>query len=115
MKRIYIRFPGNNDFINTMCGFVKTIAPNIFLGDWKDITKKEIADLFNTHSGTFYVFYQAYDAQSRTKHHEYKDYLQIDERAIYIDEEIDSFTNYNNDGCLACLLLHNGDIQYTIM
>ena len=44
---------------------------------------------------------------------ELRDYLVIQTKDVYFDEEVSSFTNYNHDGCLASLV--NGEIQYTVM
>jgi len=41
MKRFYVRFAGDNDFCNTVKGFMKAISPRVF-SEWKGITKETI-------------------------------------------------------------------------
>ena len=116
MKRLYVRFAGDNDFSYTVKAFVKAIAPNIFLNYWKNITKAQIVSLFNEHAYSLYCLHQNRDLPvSEEKSKRLKEYLHIGENAVYFDEEIDKFTNFNHDGCLAVLIHHNNEIQYTIM
>lgn len=111
MNKIYVRFPGDNDFITTVRAFVQAIAPRILLGDWGNITKEEVADLFNAHSFSLYCLHQASSAIKPNEH--IRSYLHIEEKDVYFGEEHESFTNYNHDGCLAYLT--NDDIVYAVM
>ena len=109
MNKIYIRFAGDSDYCNTVMYFVKAIAPRILL-DWSNITKEEIVELFNNHAYSLYCLHQCHDLnpQNTIKH-----YLKISVEDVYFDDEFESFTNYNHDGCLA--YIGQSDIVYVIV
>lgn len=100
IKRFAIRFSGDNDFIGTLKPFVETLADKIFYGNWSEITKEDIVNLFNEHGYSFYCMYQSHTYEPDIK---MKDYLKIKVSDVMFDEEIDSFTNYNHDGYIAYL------------
>lgn len=111
MNRLYVRFPGDNDFINTVRPFVQAIAPRIIDGDLQ-LSKAKIVELFNEHAFSFYMLYQSpYMDESDERKNRLKNYLRIEEKDVYFDEEIESHTNYNHDGCMACKL-GDGTIVY---
>lgn len=110
MNKIYIRFPGDNDYCNTVMHFVEAIAPRILLGNWLNITKEEIVELFNNHAYSLYCLHQCYDLNPRNT---IKDYLKISVKDVYFDDEFSSFTDYNHDGCLA--YIGQSDIVYVIV
>jgi hypothetical protein len=58
MKRLYVRFEGDNDYCNTMRGFVKAIAPIVLSEYCESVTKEQIVKAFNRHAYTFYIFHQ---------------------------------------------------------
>jgi hypothetical protein len=111
MKQIYIRFAGDNDFITTVQAFVKTIAPRVFFENI-DITKAKIVELFNEHAYSIYVLHQS--NYEKTPREDLKEYLRIEEKDVYFDDEVKEFTDYNHDGCLAQVVYGN-DIQYIIL
>ena len=113
MRKLYVRFAGDNDFGTTVRAFVEAIAPRIFYDDWKEITKEQIVNLFNTTSFSLYCLhqnrYQFFKEEERLK-----DYLQIEEKDVMFDDESNDFLNspqVNHDGCLA-KFNHNFDIIY---
>ncbi len=108
--RIYVRFAGDNDFAQTVKAFVKAIAPRIFLGAWAHISKEDIVNLFNKHAFSLYALYQCHDLHPDDS---LRSYLNIEVKDVYFDEEIDEFTNFNHDGCMASLEFD--DIAYYIM
>lgn len=110
MNRLYVRFAGDNDFCMTVKAFVKAIAPRILLDVWSDISKEEIVNLFNNHAFSLYALYQCHDLCAKK---DLQNYLKIDSSCVYFDNEIDIFTNFNHDGCLA--VLEHDDIGYYIM
>ena len=111
MRKFFVRFAGDNDFAQTVEGFVKSLAPRIFYGCWDDITKALVVDLFNQHAFSFYALHQCNDFAPEER---LRDYLKIEEKDVYFDDEVDGFINNNHDGCLA-YITHNGDIEYHIM
>lgn len=116
MNRLYVRFAGDNDFFITVKAFVMAIAPKILLGEWENITKEEIVNLFNEHAYSMYALHQSRDI--KTKAYIYggatlQSYLQIETKDVYFDDEIDEFTNFNHDGCMA--VLERDDIGYYMM
>lgn len=113
MRRIYVRFPGDNDFISTVKPFVRVIASRIMEEDLQ-LSKAKIVELFNEHAFSLYMLHQSpYMSESGEEQKRLKDYLKIQEKDVYFDDEIDSFTNYNHDGCMACKL-GDGAIEYYV-
>jgi len=110
MNRLYVRFAGDNDFSNTVEAFVKAVAPNILLDCWQRITKEEIVQLFNDHAFSLYALHQCRKIKADEG---LRSYLELRIEDVYFDDEIDDFTNHNNDGCLA-VLEHDG-IGYYVM
>ena len=110
MKRFYVRLAGDNDFCNTVKAFMEAVAPRVF-SEWKGITKEAIVNLFNEHAYSLYCLHQSQDGQVAPH---MKNYLIIEVKDVYFDEEIDKFNNHNGDGCLAALMYDNS-IQYFIM
>ena len=110
MNRLYIRFAGDNDFSNTVSAFVKAIAPRILAGS-KNITKAKIVELFNAHAYSLYCLHQAWDFDSNP---DVKEYLKVEEKDIYFDDEVKEYTNFNLDGCLA-VANHDNKISYVVM
>lgn len=110
-KRLYVRFP-DNDFTTTVQAFVKAIAPHILFNDgqWGAITKLEIVRLFNEHAFALYALHQCHRPMAEQQ---LRDYLQIEVKHVYFDDEIDSFTNHDSDGCLA--YIGHDDIEYVVM
>ena len=100
MTRFYVRFPGDNDFISTVEAFVKAIADRVLLGDWGNITKSQVAELFNYTAPSLYRLYQTREIELS---HDPREYLTIESKDVYFDEEVDAFTNFNHDGCLAVI------------
>ncbi len=116
MKRLYVRFAGDNDFGTTIRAFVEAIAPRIFYEDWKNITKEQIVNLFNATSFSLYCLHQNH-TQFFKGEERLKDYLQIEEKDVMFDDESDDFLNspqVNHDGCLAQLNC-NFNLTYTII
>lgn len=110
MNRLYVRFDGDNDFCTTVQAFVEAIAPRVMLGSWKNITKEEIVSLFNLTAFPLYSLHQCFETSAEDR---LRDYLEIQVKDVYFDDEIDSFDNYNGDGCLAAIE-HDG-IGYYVM
>lgn len=110
MNRLYVRFPGDNDLVNTLQAFMRSVAPRVLLDRWGDITKEQVVQLFNHTAFALYQLHQTYDlpADNSTKN-----YLKISTKDVYFDEEIDSFTSHNGDGCMA--VLEHDRIGYYIM
>jgi hypothetical protein len=116
IKKLYVRFAGDNNFCHTVEAFVKAIAPRIFYDSWHNISKKEIVDLFNYSASPLYHLHQNYN-QSIDEKGRYESYLQIEEKDVMFNEEIDEFIysgQTNGDGCLA-YLNHKEDIECCIM
>jgi len=109
-ERLYVRFAGDNDFGQTVKAFIKAIAPKILLGEWGGITKEDIVYLFNEHAFSMYALHQCHSFHANEK---IQSYLKIEVKDVYFDDEIDKFTNYNSDGCLA--VLEHDKIGYYIM
>ncbi len=113
MKKIYIRFPGDNDFVNTLSPFVKALAENIFyLRGWENITKEQVVKLFNEHAFAFYSMYQCYKIEADEA---IKDYLKISIKDVYFDDEAQFYldsNDWNQDGYLA-QLDHDGNVVLT--
>jgi hypothetical protein len=97
---MYVRFAGDNDYINTVRAFVEAIAPKVLFDTWRDISKEEIVELFNNHAFSLYALHQCWVTHADER---LRSYLKIEVKDVYFDEEIDEFTNYNNDGCLAAV------------
>ena len=117
-KRIlYVRFAGDNDFRKTVKAFVEAIAPRVLLGDFPEITKEDIVMLFNKHAYSLYELHQRHTISAEEEgcyqKEPLRDYLQIEIKDVYFDDEAKEFTNYNSDGCMA-VLEHDG-IEYYIM
>jgi hypothetical protein len=113
MDRLYVRFAGDNDFCNTVKAFVQALAPKVLLGEWRewgDVTKADIVRMFNAHAFSMYALHQCH---TKTPDESLRTYLQIEEKDVYFDAEIDAFTDHNGDGCLACL--GYDDIEYYVM
>jgi hypothetical protein len=111
MGRLYVRFAGDNDFSTTVKAFVEAIAPRVLLGEWGDITKEEIVKLFNDSAYVLYTLHQKHNLKIDSS--DLTTYLMITVKDIYFDDEVDNFTNYNGDGCLA--VLEYDKIAYYIM
>jgi len=111
MNRLFVRFAGDNDFYRTVRAFVEAIAPRVLLGEWV-VTKDDVARLFNETSYALYLLHQSHKHQVENAE-SIKNYLQIEPKDVYFDEEIDNFTNFNSDGCLATL--EHDHIGYYIM
>jgi hypothetical protein len=108
MKKFCVRFAGDNDFINTVEPFVKFIAVDVLYNE--SFSKAKIVELFNNHAYSLYILNQSRD---KKEDQSYKEYLKITEAEVLFDEEIDQFTNWNHDGCLA-YLNHNEEIKFSI-
>lgn len=86
MKRVLIRFAGDNDFSWLMLEFGHIILRfGEFGRHWVETpaTKEEIAELFNRIGWPLYEFF------INENFHGHKDYLQIEEQDIFIDNEVD--------------------------
>jgi len=110
MDRLYVRFAGDNDFCNTVKAFVQAIAPKVLLGEWGNITKEQIVSLFNAHAFSMYALHQSHEISAEES---IRSYLEIMEKDVYFDSEIDAFNNHKGDGCLAAIE-HEG-IGYYVM
>jgi hypothetical protein len=114
MKKLYVRFAGDNDFGNVMLAFVKAIAPRIFFEEWADITKEQIVELFNKTSSSLYYLHQSRNPFVRDERIE--EYLKIETKDVMFEDESDKFFcsgQDNHDGCLA-VMDYNCDIDYII-
>jgi hypothetical protein len=115
MERIFVRFPGDNDFCNTVQAFVKILAPRILAPRslqgrwggrlekaWGEITKTRIAELFNETAPALYKLHQAHSPHDTAP----EGYLKITEADVFVDDEFDDIPPgmYNHDGCLAFLV-----------
>jgi hypothetical protein len=101
MKRLYIRFAGDNDFIRTVISFVKDLGERVFFDNWNNITKSEIVSLFNECAFAYFLINQSdKPILSQEEMSLHRSYLKIKEKDVYFDEEIDSFEDWNHDGCL---------------
>jgi len=109
MDRLFVRFT-DNDFCTTVRAFVEAIAPNVLLGGWTDVSKKDIVRLFNEHAFALYALYQCHNVNAAQN---LRAYLKIEATDVFFDDEIDTFTNLNGDGCLA-VVEHDG-IGYYMM
>ncbi len=109
MKRLYVRLAGDNDFWKTVEAFVMAIAPHVLEGGkWAGITKEQIVALFNEHAFSLYALHQCHNL---TPEPNLRNHFPISTKDVYFDEEIDEFSNYNGDGCMACIL-HDETIGY---
>lgn len=82
---------GDNDFYNTFIPLLNTMRDSILRGCF---TKKQIVDIINNCS---YGFYLAFQNKFRYTNKGTKEYLQITEKNILLNEEVDKlFTT--NDG-----------------
>lgn len=55
MRQFYVRFAGDNDFINTVARFVKDIAPQLLI-EQREITKAQVVLLFNSTAYALHMF-----------------------------------------------------------
>lgn len=108
MDAIYVRFP-DNDFFVTVEAFVKAIAPRILLpfensrNYWCNITKTQVVELFDETAFSLYSLYQNKFPYKNYKHVD-NSYFKLEEKYVYFGlDEFKTFTNFNNDGCLAYL------------
>lgn len=108
MKKFMVRFAGDNDFIQTVIPFVKAIARKISFNiedkiQFENVKKENIVALFNAYAYALYAMYQD-DSISVVDHEHYREYLQITEKEVYFDKEVDDFATsgqWNNDGYAA--------------
>ena len=107
--KILIRFSGDNDFINTMIPFTKAIGEMVLLENIK-LSKSDIVSLFNKHGYSFYVMYQSFGKEDTS----IKEYLFLNEKDVYFNEEVDAFTNQNHDGCVV-YLNYNCDLEFYVV
>lgn len=122
MDAIYVRFP-DNDFSSTVEAFVKAIAPRVLLpfenstNYWCNITKTQVVELFNETAFSLYSLYQNSFPYKNYKHIN-NSYFKLEEKYVYFGlDEFKTFTNFNNDGCLAYLSRSKkiGEIVYQIV
>lgn len=114
MKKLYVRFAGDNDYCGIMKIFVQAIAPRIFFEEWKNVTKEQIADLFNKTSSSLYYLY--YSSNQFMNDKRVEEYLKIETKDIMFENESDEFFysgQANGDGCLATMD-YKYDIDYAI-
>ena len=111
-RQFFIRFAADNDYIYLISEFAKLIARNVFE---KAISKSDIVRLFNRTALELYLILNSHkfcelDSSALDR---LKEYLVIDEKCIFFNEEFEQFSNFNGDGCLAVLNFKN-EIEYYI-
>lgn len=92
IEKLLIKF-GDNDFYNTFYALLETILHAHEYGGKLPFTKAQICLIINELSYGHYLLFQNqfdYADGGNTKN-----YLQIDESQIYIDEEVDEFLKEN--------------------
>lgn len=90
LQRIGIKFP-DNDFYNT----IRTFLVLLVVSEPSDLTKAKIVEMFNFCAPAMYVLGQSRDY---TFDDHLKDYLRIEERHVYLDDEIDTMSSEWNNG-----------------
>ena len=82
----------DNDFYNTFIPFLSTLREALYWGRGEDIDKETICKLWNESCISFYRLFQnrwEYNHDEDINH--IKNYLQLDESNIHINEEVSVF------------------------
>ena len=112
--KIFIRFAGDNDFINTMWPVMEVIRLRILhenlqrsngsfihpvqIPPWI-MDKDKVVEFVNRIIYAMYLGFQA-DFELRGRGTNTEEYLTIEAKDVLYDKEVDAFTNYNHDGAV---------------